>query len=524
MPEIFIPFGSKAAWDAWAGRNWSALSGQGAMIAEEVARSGLVEPLTGIRRRPAEVTVNIGNLGESLSASGMNSRKRALLLTLDVALKALIPSWRPGFVIHAPEAALRVARAVAEKYPDNLRLEGAGAGRAPDLRAIGLPDASVDALVVADALDAVEDREAAWTEMRRIVRPGGIIVASFRFNPSRHDPQAPGPAGWEILDSFRAAGWADASMVLVASARHGIAASAAPGIHIFAATRDPQEGGGRSWLDAARCGRRPLPEKACLLVALPRSGTTLLTAMFAVHSRFDAVFEPWNAKALAGPEDADLPRLLEKLDLCRTEGRFLFVKETAADTRYIDYMSRLHDGMGLPLDRTVLMLCRRPAHVFLSEVERRNEWWGDEVPLDQRQFDLWCGKSRTALRKMIALLGRAGGSVLCYERLAEDPAGMLARLAALIGFEAEPRQLEFERHLDRRKVRGDLNVARNPERISVESIRRRAENEALVGNFARQSAHGGWFADFTAFHRLVQEKGLCPLAAIPEELLDRLAG
>ncbi len=32
-----------------------------------------------------------------------------------------------------------------------------------------------------------------------------------------------------------------------------------------------------------------------MLVALPRSGTTLITSVFSVHSKFAAVFEPWNA-------------------------------------------------------------------------------------------------------------------------------------------------------------------------------------------------------------------------------------
>ena len=39
-----------------------------------------------------------------------------------------------------------------------------------------------------------------------------------------------------------------------------------------------------------------LPTKLCALVGLPRSGTTLVTSVFSVHSQVRAVFEPWNAK------------------------------------------------------------------------------------------------------------------------------------------------------------------------------------------------------------------------------------
>ncbi|WP_240048214.1 sulfotransferase family protein [Crenalkalicoccus roseus] len=511
---MMIPFGSRAAWDAWIGQHRPAMAGLGAAIAAEVGGSGLVEPLTGIRRRPAEISTNLENLGESLSAAEMNARKRALLLTLGVALHGRGGEAAP--VVHAPEGGLRTARVLAEIFPAPGPVARQGGG----LQAIALPDGAADALVVADALDFVEDRNAAWREMRRVVRPGGVLVASPRFHPGRQGAQPGQAAGWEILDALREAGWSRAAMVLVASSRHGIAASGLPGVFILVAAGERPEGGARHLLGAAE--DHPLPGKVCLLVALPRSGTTLLTALFDVHSRFDAVFEPWNARALAGPEDAALETLLDRLGLRRDPGRFLFVKETAADTRYIDHMARLYDSMALPLDRQVLMLCRRPAHTFLSEIDRRNEWWGDNVALDAQQFDLWCAKSRKAVRDMLALLDRAGGLLVCYERLAEDPGAMLRRLAAAIGFEVEPQQLEFERHVDRRKVRGDLNVARNPERISVESIRRRAEQEAQVEEFARRSAHGDWFAAFTALHALGYESGLCPAGAIPEGLMRRL--
>lgn len=265
-----------------------------------------------------------------------------------------------------------------------------------------------------------------------------------------------------------------------------------------------------------------MPERVWLLMALPRSGTTLLTAMFDVHSRFEAVFEPWNAKVLAGPEDATLDALLGKLDVCRSPGRHLFVKETAVDVRYIDFMGRLHDSVASTLPCSVLLLLRRPAHTFVSEIERRNEWWGDRVSLDEEHFGLWCDRSREAMRGMLSLVRRSQGSVVCYERLAENPGATLGKLSAGVGFEVEARQLEFERHLDTRKVRGDLNVARRPERISAESVRHRAETESLVEALARRSPYRDWFAAISAMHQFTYAHGLCQADDIPQDLLHEL--
>lgn len=521
MPEILVPLASRQAWNEWLAANPSAPSFAERVVAD-VRSQGLLEPLSGLRRAAGTVQIDESRLRETLSVQETNSRKRALLLVLAAAAHARGWLGGDGACVHVPEATTRVGQIVGSRFAP--AMGGLPPSSRPRLEELGLPAASADALLAVDAFDAVEEPAAAWAELRRVVRPGGLVIASVNFGADRPD-DAPfmgpsGRCGWSLLPGLQAHGFSEARMVLVASSQHGIAASGEPGVMVLLARRD---GGGVegpllpvvNWTGA-------LPEKLCLLVALPRSGTTLTTAMFDVHSRFDAVYEPWNAKLLNGPEDARIETVLERAKLGQEPGRFLFVKETAAQHAYVDNMRRLFDATAIPTDRRVLMLCRKPAHTFMSEIERRKEWWGDDVELNQQQFDLWCGKTRQTLRAMISLLRRAGGDVVCYESMAADPAATLALLADLVGFEAETAQLEFEKHLDKKKVRGDLNVSKNPEAISMDSIRRREAREAGIHAMAAHSPHGEWFAAFERFHAAVRERRACKLAQLPAEIIQAL--
>jgi hypothetical protein len=559
MPEILLPFADKTAWEGWRAQHAPAFGAMRQAVVEAVRHAGFTEPLTGIRRHPDEIIINPAGLRESIGSHELNARKRGLLLVLQTELRARGWAERRNLRILAPEALSRAARILRGQFPyfmgtEYLPTAAEQARYFPvqhmDLQATGLPDACFDVFFSGDVMEHVPDPEAAWAEIRRVVKPGGLIVSSFPFDPNREttlvrarldaegrlehltEPEYHGnpvdPSGgslvfalpgWDLLARFRAAGCADAAMVMAASSQHGITSDGPPGVFVLAATN----AGGPPRQRPRLFAPANLPEKLCTLVALPRSGTTLLTALFEVHSRFDAVFEPWNSKLLAGPEDATLPRLLVKAGFGREPGRFLFVKETSADPAYIGHVRRMLEQSPLPLDRFLLLLCRRPAHTFLSEIERRGQWWGDAVALDAEQFALWCAKSRRALAAMVALLRHQDGSLLAYERLAEQPEPLLHRLARAIGFVVEPAQLEYEKHLDTKKVRGDVNVGSRPERISDDSVRRRAGAEHLVDSFAADSVHAEWFAAFNEFHAAVYAAGLCRIRALPASLLDRLS-
>ncbi|WP_203076208.1 sulfotransferase family protein [Falsiroseomonas ponticola] len=468
MPELFLPFRAEAAFRAWRGAR---LAGTADAVRRAVRRDGFVDPQTDAAAPPTDQALQ-------------GAPQRALQLALRIALR------RRGW---AQRQDLRI---IARQSP------GPGLHRLGLLSPHGMPQAPGRAdLLVGDG--------GGWEAGLGAVRTGGLVLAPL--------PGGIGPAAWAQLDRLRAAGFADAAVVLIASARHAIAAEGEAGVAVLAGTQGA-EGETLPGIEAPD----GLPGRFVSLFALPRSGTTLLTAMFQVHSQVDAVFEPWNGQVLEGPGDASIPVLLEKAGIAPDTQRCLFVKETAAQLPYLEGLCRMIDQAPLPLDSAALMLLRRPAHTFLSEIERRGQWWGDAVPLDGRQFALWCDKYRQALARMLAVLRRHDGTVIGFEALAADPAGLLPRIAAAIGLPVEPAQLRYEAHLDRSQVRGDLNIGRAPAPISDESVRRRARSEHLVARLAAGGPHAAWFADATALHAAVARAGLVRVRALPQALLDPL--
>lgn len=92
---------------------------------------------------------------------------------------------RPQRLIHcAPEPCLRhLLSRLCERYETNGYGESYAADHRFDLRRITLPDASCDALVMNHVLDCMDDDQVAAGEMYRVLRPGGVVLATVTFNP-----------------------------------------------------------------------------------------------------------------------------------------------------------------------------------------------------------------------------------------------------------------------------------------------------------------------------------------------------
>jgi hypothetical protein len=382
-----------------------------------------------------------------------------------------------------------------------------------------------------------------------VLKPNGTIISSFPFNPNQEktlvrariegdgqivhieSPEYHGnpvdaeggslvftEPGWDVLETLREGGLANAAMAFVASAKHGVTANGPPGVFVLTATKTTEIRRTRQKLFAPK----GLPEKLCGLIALPRSGTTLLTSMFQVHSKFETVYEPWNSKLLSGAADATLQTLTQKAGILEPRGKYLFVKETSADPSYITFLGRLFEQTILPTDKHLLMLLRRPAHTFLSEIERRAEWWGEDVAVNENQFSLWCQKSAHSISSMLRLLIAQDGQLLSYEKLAEDPRATLSQLAHYIGFGLEPTQLEYEKHLDRSQVRGDVNVANTPAEISSASTERRKLNEHSVDQLLETSDFSDWVRTLNELHEQVYQTGTLNIRKVNPVLIEKL--
>ncbi|MCC2099406.1 MAG: methyltransferase domain-containing protein, partial [Hyphomicrobiales bacterium] len=429
-------------------------------ILSNVRMFGFHEPFDGIRRRPHEIDINEANLHETISFAGVNSRKRALLVQLQNELAARGWTERRDLRILGAEALSRIALKLrgefpyfygSEYLPEPQQRERHFPLPHMDLQDIPFADESFDIFVSGDILEYIPDMDRAIREVARVLKPGGVLICSCSFSPSREkseeravidgageirnilDPEYHAnpvdPArksllfrslGWDILDRLASNGFDDCYFTTIASSHFGIASEGKPGPFVLTAAKSgvdqPRR---RPHLNA----RKGLPEKLVTLTALPRSGTTVITSMLAVHSRIDAIFEPWNAKLLKleAESDATVAAIGEKAKLGELTGRILLVKETAARDEYINAIQRLYRNTPSLVERHHIVLIRDPYHTLLSEVERRNEWWGDNVELNEEFLAKWRKLRGASLINMLNGLPPANGIVMALEAAAENP-------------------------------------------------------------------------------------------------------
>lgn len=227
-------------------------------LSERIVRSGFTEPLTGRRAQPGEIDLSVADLREGLSAFGISSRLRGILMMIEEKLQGQDDY---SVRIFATEAVTTFALLMRGRYPRFLGSEfgvdeAARAALFPipheDMEALTFPDDSFDLVVSNEVLEHVVDIDQALREVARVLRPGGCLVASHPFlamsiegdvrarmvdgeveylkEPEWHgnpiDPERGSlvfeTPGWNILDRARAAGFSKASMRFIASSGHGI--------------------------------------------------------------------------------------------------------------------------------------------------------------------------------------------------------------------------------------------------------------------------------------------------------------
>lgn len=222
--------------------------------------------------------------------------------------------------------------------------------------------------------------------------------------------------------------------------------------------------------------------KVVAIIAPPRSGTTIVTAALSVHSDVQAVFEPWNANKgrIDSAESMTFDDFVRTFVPAEPGGSVLVIKETATHLRYIDRVRELIDSAPVTTSRHLVLILRNPFHAFLSEVQARREWWGAvDLEIDVATFSLWAKRMLPSCRRMADVAESHHGLILSYDSFSRDINGMQA-LTRMIGLEPERAQLEFEKHVDRQSVRGDLHVSNEPRPISPRSIDRREDELAVV--------------------------------------------
>lgn len=200
--------------------------------------------------------------GLACAGCGMSARSRAALAMLSAVA-------RPSDRIYITEQSTPMFAALQARFPqvrgsefeadeDKRRamatylasLGGSGDVNFEDVTRLGMDDASLDVVLSFDVLEHVPDYRAALREFARVLRPGGVLQATFPFTdcgptvvraslqadggvqhhlePEYHGDPIGGPVlcfyhfGWDVLGEARSAGFARAEMVAPWSPEQGI--------------------------------------------------------------------------------------------------------------------------------------------------------------------------------------------------------------------------------------------------------------------------------------------------------------
>jgi SAM-dependent methyltransferase len=270
--ETQISFDRLEDWQSWSSEHsWALDRNHIASLVESARQQGIVSPWLG-RVAPSDIEVGDANLRESFRARGLNPRLRAVLDYF-----AGMPEARGRFTtrIYAPEALTPFALELRGRYA---RFHGSEYAKDPPTRArlfpiphedltdLSLPDASFDLVFCNEVFEHVPDLERGLSELARVLRPKGALLATFPFAYNQYqtivkaylrdgglevigEPEYHGnpvdPAGslvyqipgWDILDRTRSQGFSSAELLFVSSRERGICATELAGIFLLRALR-----------------------------------------------------------------------------------------------------------------------------------------------------------------------------------------------------------------------------------------------------------------------------------------------
>jgi SAM-dependent methyltransferase len=244
---------------------------------KRLALAGLRDPLSDEPTPPHRLTVNGLNLRETIQADGLVSRQRAQLLVLRwLMARGELPALT-GLRLYVNEAVTGYADYLRQRCP-GLRwseylpdpdhpLRGVVPHR--DVRNLDLPPASMQCLICNEVLEHVEELSPGLESMASVLTLGGYLLATVPMAYGQHDsivkalwrgegqepellmepewhgdPVAPERGslvyripGWELLDQLRAAGFRDAGVHALHSARYGVLGAEMPYVLVVVAKR-----------------------------------------------------------------------------------------------------------------------------------------------------------------------------------------------------------------------------------------------------------------------------------------------
>ncbi|MBR8827335.1 MAG: sulfotransferase domain-containing protein [Gomphosphaeria aponina SAG 52.96 = DSM 107014] len=220
----------------------------------------------------------------------------------------------------------------------------------------------------------------------------------------------------------------------------------------------------------------------CLL-GLPRSGTTIATALIDAHQAVEMFYEPWNSSKNNPPPIYENPlqfkrKMREKYSTKpNPEAEVVGFKETSEHQASLEWSKQTLKQMEKHCECLLLFLVRDPIHAYLSRVEGARKYWNHpDAEATEAGYKNYT-KRIIEVYKYIGEMAKNYKTIIFdYDALVESPGNVLPNIMSFMGLEFEESQLNFyEREVEKNKIMGDPEVGKNPRKVSTESMMRRKE-------------------------------------------------
>jgi hypothetical protein len=226
-------------------------------------------------------------------------------------------------------------------------------------------------------------------------------------------------------------------------------------------------------------------EKFVCLLGLPRSGTTIATAILDAHSSIEMFYEPWNASRKSPPPIYENPfdfekNMREKFGTRpKNDVSVVGFKETATYSESLEWSKLMLEAMTNHCQCLLIIVIREPIHAYLSKMEGAKKYWGHHnLRPSEEGYKNFIREAIWAYNFMNRLAGSYDTLIFDYDALILSPEDVVGKIMNFLGLKFENEQLNYTDKIKLQKVMGDpefINKCKNGIGISRESIILRQE-------------------------------------------------
>jgi hypothetical protein len=246
-----------------------------------------------------------------------------------------------------------------------------------------------------------------------------------------------------------------------------------------------------------------------VILGMPRSGTTLVAAIFDANTDTCVCYEPWNRQKKNPPNAQISPSDLAKhYKIPIGKSNTFVIKETAISPDSLEWVGDFIKYNEKNYDIRIVWTVRSYSHTYLSLIEKGREWWGNEkMAVNEGTYNRWVKRASLSTKTMSQMYLMHPGIIYSYEALVESPKKIIRSIMAACNLPYQDQLLNYHKHAKANNIRGDLNLQKEPTALSNEHLLTRESQWQQHKELLATSENDPIRIDLDALHTFIHERG-----------------